>query len=218
MRRVDPAAVDRAVAMVSAGASLREASQATGVSHTTISGRCKARGVNLAGRRPGAPAVEAALEVLAPSPAALLPGPAVLLGPVSPDVASPEQVETILRCVGKGMTLRMSSMRAGVPLATVDLWEHKAAAGEEPWSSWLLTVAARAAQGVEGIHDTLLACQPGWQALAWLLERCFSETYGKRLQVVQERPQVLADVPDDTLLAVVEAWRRGRVDKGGDGG
>jgi hypothetical protein len=124
-------------------------------------------------------------------------------------VLPPEQAAVILRCVAKGVGLRMAAKRAGVPGVRVTEWEQRADEGAEPWASWMLLVGQAEGAGVEECHDIIRSGRPGWQSAGWLLEHTRPREYGKRIELAAEAAaSPLADLPVETLFDVADAYRR----------
>ena len=222
MRRVDPEALDRACAAVSAGASARKAALAEGISHPVVLGECLRRGIEVRRgsardtSRPTAREVASRVEAIPDESrkAGKVGAEAAAefeARPAPVEVVTVEQGATVLRCLALGMTLPLAAMRAGIPLARLPEWSTRAEECREPWASWMTLVTQAQAAGVEELHHIIRSGRPGWQSAGWLLERTRPADYGRRLEVsaaVEAHP--LSEVDAETLLAVVRAWEASR--------
>jgi len=229
-RPSDPSLRAAGLALVKSGLSIREAGRRVGVSHTVLAGWCREEGLRSKGTHPkpasaaqaerAEPAVESATTCRKPPP------PVPDLPPAAQhweargvvwEGAGERQATRFLRGCALGMSLPDAAQYAGIPSRQLGEWLARAEEGTEPWASWLLLVGEAVGDGHEELLRIVRSGKPGWQSAGWLLERWRPASYGRRVEVVQERRQAFEEMPIDALLAAVDAWR-GRVDKGPAGG
>lgn len=99
--------------------------------------------------------------------------------------------QDIIEALPGVMTLNMTARMARIPPATFKEWIKQ---GDEDYRNHLgtdlaqLSADVRKLQAIEAkkLLDVMKEMPKGWQAMAWLLERCFREDFGQDNEVIAE--------------------------------
>lgn len=102
-----------------------------------------------------------------------------------------------------GVPKEVACAVVGIDSRTLRIWMERARAGEAPFvalASKLETAQAKAQSSI--LVKIRKAGDRDWKALAWVLERCFSERYGYKSQVkvsVEAELEKMLDVATNVL-------------------
>jgi hypothetical protein len=221
-RRTPPDVEARIAELVAEGLPAAEVGRRLGIAHTTV--------LRSTTRTRGAAPPKVKPAVVASTRDPLLEGERAVKIPGLPpaardwgtrgiewDGADVRRAGLFLEGLALGMCRVGAAEYAGLPALAVEDWCSRAAAGEEPWASWALVAGEASGAGHAELLRVIRSGRAGWQSAAWLLERTRPATYGRRVEVIQDRAHPLDDVSTDALLSVVERWRKSARDTGSQG-
>lgn len=95
---------------------------------------------------------------------------------------TPETSAKILRAIREGNYKITACAEAGIHRDTLNGWEHRGAAGEEPYASFSDSLKKAEAIGERRLLARLRKAPQNWQAFAWILERKFPARWGGRVR------------------------------------
>lgn len=119
---------------------------------------------------------------------------------VTPDFLPRWKGSLLLYHLSSGMHRQIALARCGIRLGDYETWLGYASNGKEPFAGFLRLCSAAQASACVNIQRQIAAKMPGWQALAWTLEKLSPEIYARRMgpeQVAQESG--LSEVGDEAL-------------------
>ena len=97
----------------------------------------------------------------------------------------------VVSAISKVLTLNQAAALSKLPASTVKTWVGKGKQDhidyiDSDYSRFSTDIRHAQALKVCTLIDTVSAGLPGWQASAWLLERCFREDFGADAGIIQE--------------------------------
>lgn len=108
-----------------------------------------------------------------------------------PSTLTDELGETIISSVRKYLSIEVAAEAAETPRSTVSTWITRGAKDAEKGND---SIYAKFSRGIkkaraEKIQDYLLrleASEKNWQSIAWILERCCAEDFGKDSELYKQ--------------------------------
>lgn len=126
---------------------------------------------------------------------------------IAPDFLKKDQSGLLLFHLAAGVHRATALARCGIRPGDFEVWAARAANRKEPWSSYIELCAAAQSSACIHIQHQIAAKAPGWQALAWTLERLSPEIYARHVGTEdQVEDAAFADVGDDNLKRTALAY------------
>ena len=126
---------------------------------------------------------------------------------VAPDFLKPWQCGRLFFYLACGVHRGIALARVGIHLGEYEEWLAHAANRKEPWQTLVALCASAQASACARMQDEVNSKRPGWQAVAWSLEKISPEIYARHVaddEVMKEG--AFADVGDDNLKRAALAY------------
>jgi len=109
-----------------------------------------------------------------------------------PSKLDADVVKNILEAVGIGAPYELAALYAGVHRTTINRWKAKGEREESgEYRDFCIAIKKAEGQAIVGCLGSItLAAKKQWQAAAWLLERRYPETYGRKFVTMEHRGEV----------------------------
>lgn len=126
---------------------------------------------------------------------------------VCPDFLRPWQCGRLLFYLACGVHRGVALARVGVPIGEYEEWLAHAANRKEPWRTLVALCGSAQASACARMQDEINSKQPGWQAVAWSLEKISPEIYARHVSDDEiMRDGAFADVGDENLKRAALAY------------
>jgi len=126
---------------------------------------------------------------------------------IAPDFLRAWQCGRLLYYLACGVHRGVALARVGISPGDYEEWLAHAANRKEPWRTLVAVCASAQASACARMQHEINSKRPGWQAVAWSLERISPEIYARHPsedETLQEG--AFADVGDDNLKRVALAY------------
>jgi len=123
-----------------------------------------------------------------------------------PTALTPDVQGRICQGIRVGMTYAMAAQYGGVTYESFRIWCRRGEHGRAPYAAFLASVKTAEAQAVAmWLSRVEEAAQNGeWQAAAWKLERRYPRDYGRRVEEITGRVEVVTDGVRDRLAGKLD--------------
>lgn len=100
-----------------------------------------------------------------------------------PTSLTPEVQAIVIEAIGRGLYRETAAALAGVTRQTLNNWELRGLANEEPFYGFLVAIKRAEAQAESDVIDGVRAGLEGWQSKAWIAERRWPARWSGRVRV-----------------------------------
>lgn len=119
-----------------------------------------------------------------------------------------ERREKILQLIRAGNYRETACAAVGIDSRTMRIWLKRGAKGEKPYASFCAAMEeAEASAEARHVLTLTSASKEDWRAAAWILSRKYSDRWGERVKIDQDKSKGDAqlNVPVAELAGVLEA-------------
>lgn len=126
---------------------------------------------------------------------------------VTPEFLAPWQCGRLLYYLACGVHRGIALARVGVSIGDYEEWLAHASNRKEPWRTLVALCGSAQASACARMQDEINTKRPGWQAVAWSLEKISPEIYARHVSDDEiMRDGAFADVGDENLKRAALAY------------